>query len=220
MKPAAKRGSRLERLGKRALDLALASGGLVALSPILAGVAVAVRRQLGSPVLFCQPRAGLHGEPFLLFKFRTMREPAPGEDRFASDGDRLTPLGRFLRSTSLDELPSLWNVARGEMSLVGPRPLLLEYTERYTQEQRRRLCVKPGLTGWAVVHGRNALSWSQKFELDVWYVDHFSLALDLRILIQTLAQVVRRQGVSHGDHATMPLFRGELESAQRASPGA
>jgi sugar transferase EpsL len=148
-----------------------------------------------------------------LFKFRTMREPVPGEDRFASDGDRLTPLGRFLRSTSLDELPSLWNVLRGEMSLVGPRPLLLEYTERYTPEQRRRLCVKPGLTGWAVVHGRNALSWSKKFELDVWYVDHFSLALDLKILVQTLAQVVRRQGVSHGDHATMPLFRGELKSA-------
>jgi lipopolysaccharide/colanic/teichoic acid biosynthesis glycosyltransferase len=207
---------RLQRLGKRALDVVVSSAGLVVLAPLLGGIAAVVRSRLGSPALFCQPRAGLHGQPFILFKFRTMREPRPGEDRYASDADRLTPFGRMLRSTSLDELPSLLNVLRGEMSLVGPRPLLLEYNDRYTPEQRRRLCVKPGLTGWAVVNGRNALSWAQKFELDVWYVDHFSLRLDLEILLRTLAQVVRRQGVSHGDHVTMPLFRGS--QAEPAEP--
>jgi len=207
---------------KRALDVGLAGAALALSTPVLGLVGLAVRQRLGSPVLFRQVRTGVGGRPFTLLKFRTMREPKPGEDRFASDGSRLTPLGRFLRSTSLDELPTLYNVLRGEMSLVGPRPLLPEYLERYTPQQRRRLLLKPGVTGWAVVQGRNALSWERKFELDVWYVDHWSLGLDLQILARTLLLVVRRDGVSHRQHATMPVFLGSQVSIehQNGSNGA
>lgn len=196
------------RAVKRVLDIAGATAGLVLSAPVMAGVAFAVRLSMGSPVIFRQVRPGLNGRPFPLYKFRTMREPRPGEDRFESDGARLTPVGRFLRATSLDELPTLWNVVRGDMSLVGPRPLLMEYLERYSPEQARRHEVKPGITGLAQVRGRNSLSWEEKFELDVWYVEHASLGLDLRILAETFVQVALRRGIRHGDHPTMPQFRG------------
>jgi lipopolysaccharide/colanic/teichoic acid biosynthesis glycosyltransferase len=198
----------LYRAAKRCVDLAGAAAGLAVLGPVMLGTAVAVRASMGSPVLFRQPRPGLRGEVFELRKFRTMREPRPGEERFASDADRLTRVGRFLRATSLDELPTLLNVLRGDMSLVGPRPLLVRYLDRYSAEQARRHDVKPGVTGWAQVNGRNALSWDDKLALDVWYVDHASLALDLRILGMTVARVLRRDGVSREGHATMPEFMG------------
>ena len=178
-----------------ALCLALAS-------PVIAAVALAVRAGMGRPVFFLQERPGRFGELFRLVKFRTMRD-GPG-----GDGERLTRLGRFLRSTSLDELPQLWNVLRGELSLVGPRPLLVHYISRYTPEQARRHDVLPGITGWAQVNGRNAISWEQKLALDIWYVDHWSLGLDAQILFRTLAQVLRRRGISQEGHATMPEFLG------------
>lgn len=183
---------------KRAMDVVAAAAGLLVLSPLLAAVALGIRVTMGSPVLFRQPRAGRHGRPFTLAKFRTMRPPRPGEDPWRSDADRLNALGRFLRSSSLDELPTLWNVLRGDMSLVGPRPLLLSYVERYTPEQRRRLEVLPGITGWAQVNGRQNLRFSERIVLDVWYVDHRSLALDLRILLRTVTQVFRSHGVQNG----------------------
>lgn len=198
---------------KRGLDLALASAGLVAAAPVLAGVAAAVRVGIGSPVLFRQRRPGLHGRPFLLAKFRTMTDARGPDGRPLPDDQRLTRLGRLLRATSLDELPELWNVVRGDMSLVGPRPLLMEYLDRYTPEQARRHEVKPGLTGWAAVNGRNALSWDEKFALDVWYVDHRSLTLDLKILARTVLAVVRREGISAEGSATMPVFMGSRAEA-------
>lgn len=193
---------------KRGVDILGASAGLVATSPLLALSALAVRVSMGSPVLFSQERPGLNAKIFKVYKLRTMNEPRPGENRYASDGQRLTRVGSFLRSTSLDELPTLWNVLNGEMSLVGPRPLLVEYLDRYTKEQARRHEVKPGVTGLAQVRGRNAISWEERFELDVWYVDHWSLGLDLKILLETVGLVARRSGVSHGEHPTMPQFTG------------
>ena len=201
----------LARAAKAAMDRAGAAVGLVVCSPLLAVVAVGVRVALGSPVLFRQRRPGLHGEPFDCIKFRTMRN---GE---GSDADRLTAFGRFLRSTSLDELPELLNVLRGQMSLVGPRPLLTEYLERYSVEQARRHEVKPGLTGWAQVNGRNATTWEERLALDVWYVDHWSLALDLRILIRTMGTVLKRRGVSAAGSATMPEFLGSPKVGSSAS---
>jgi lipopolysaccharide/colanic/teichoic acid biosynthesis glycosyltransferase len=194
---------------KRLLDLALVLPGLALLSPLLLAVALAVRLKLGPGVLFCQERPGLHGRPFRILKFRTML-PGPGPD-----AERLTAFGRFLRSTSLDELPELFNVLTGDMSLVGPRPLLLQYLPRYTPQQARRHEVLPGITGWAQVNGRNALTWEQKFALDVWYVDHRSLALDLAILWRTLRAVLRREGISAAGEATMPEFRGSQPAAVR-----
>jgi lipopolysaccharide/colanic/teichoic acid biosynthesis glycosyltransferase len=193
---------------KRALDLVGSSLGLLMTSPVLLGVAVAIRATMGAPVMFRQKRPGLHGEPFELVKFRTMRLPRPGEDVLRTDGDRLTPVGRFLRASSLDELPTLWNVLRGDMSLVGPRPLLVQYLERYTPDQARRHDVKPGVTGWAQINGRNAITWERKFDLDVWYVEHQSFWLDLRILATTVLKVLRREGISHGGEATMGEFMG------------
>ena len=193
---------------KRAFDVAAAAVGLVVLSPVLAGVALAVRLRLGAPVLFRQERPGLHGRPFIMLKFRTMTDARDAAGRLLPDAERLTPLGRLLRSTSLDELPELWNVLRGDMSLVGPRPLLVRYLDRYTPEQARRHEVRPGLTGWAQVNGRNALTWEEKFALDVWYVDHASLALDLKILLLTLRRVLAREGISAAGEATMPEFTG------------
>jgi sugar transferase EpsL len=193
---------------KRALDLSVASVTLLATAPVIAGVAVAIRAAMGSPVLFRQQRPGLHGKPFHLFKFRTMqveRGPSRGPD---GDAQRLTPLGAFLRRTSLDELPQLLNVLRGDMSLVGPRPLMMQYLSRYSPEQARRHDVLPGVTGWAQVHGRNSLSWDEKFALDVWYVDHQSFVLDLRILALTALRVVRPQGIANAGHPTMPEFMG------------
>jgi lipopolysaccharide/colanic/teichoic acid biosynthesis glycosyltransferase len=169
---------------------------------------------LGRPVLFRQERAGLHGRAFSIFKFRTMRKPRPEDDPIAHDFERLTPFGRWLRSTSIDELPSLLNVLKGEMSLVGPRPLLLRYLERYSTEQARRHEVPPGLTGWAQVRGRNRTTWEQRFTDDVWYVDHHTLALDVWILVLTLWRVVQRSGVDAGPQTTMPEFMGTRANDQ------
>jgi sugar transferase EpsL len=194
---------------KRALDVIASAAGLLALSPVLGLVALVVRVNLGSPVFFRQVRPGLHGRPFRLVKFRTMRDAAGPDGRPLPDAERLTPFGRFLRASSLDELPELWNVLRGEMSLVGPRPLLTEYLPLYSPRQARRHEVRPGLTGWAQVNGRNALGWKERLELDVWYVEHRSLALDLRILLRTVATVFARRGISHAGHVTMEPFRGD-----------
>ena len=194
---------------KRLLDIGVSAVALLLGAPLLLVVAVAVRMNLGSPVLFRQQRPGLHGRPFTRVKFRTMRDAIGHDGRPLPDGERLTPFGKLLRSTSLDELPELWNVLRGEMSLVGPRPLLMEYLERYTPEQARRHDVRPGVTGWAQVNGRNALSWEERFRLDVWYVQHRSLRLDLQILTRTLTMVLRRTGVSAHGEATMSRFEGK-----------
>jgi len=193
---------------RRALDAGTALAGLVLAAPVLLGVAAAVRLRLGSPVLFAQERPGLGGRPFILYKFRTMRDAVDAEGEPLPDEQRLTALGRFLRKTSLDELPQLWNVLRGDMGLVGPRPLLPEYLALYTPEQRRRHEVRPGITGWVQVNGRNAVSWDERFRLDVWYVDNRSLALDLRILALTVKKVLVREGISQPGHATAERFRG------------
>jgi len=203
---------------KRCMDLALASAGLCVTSPILCAVAVAIRVTMGRPILFRQQRAGYLGRPFVLYKFRTMLEPDDPRARGPSDEDRLTRLGRFLRSTSLDELPSLWNVVRGDMSLVGPRPLLMRYLPRYSAEQARRHEVRPGVTGWAQVNGRNALTWPEKFALDTWYVDHWSLWLDLKILARTVVKVLTREGISAGGYATMPEFMGNEDCPMGKDP--
>jgi lipopolysaccharide/colanic/teichoic acid biosynthesis glycosyltransferase/glycosyltransferase involved in cell wall biosynthesis len=193
---------------KRIFDVVLATSVLLLLSPLLAALAILIRLRLGSPVLFRQERAGLFGSRFECLKFRTMNDAHDANNQLLPDADRLTRLGRFLRSASLDELPELINVIRGEMSLVGPRPLLAKYLDRYSPEQMRRHEVKPGITGWVQIHGRNALNWDQKFELDLWYVDHWSFGLDLLILFRTAWQVVRRQGITKSGHATMPEFLG------------
>jgi len=201
---------------KRALDVSAAALGLVALSPIMLIVAVAIWVKMGSPVFFTQQRTGLHGRFFKLIKFRTMNAAKGKDGKSLDDRARLTPLGRFLRRTSLDELPELVNVLRGDMSLVGPRPLLPEYLAYYDSEQRRRHDVKPGLTGWAQVNGRNALSWEERFKLDVWYVDHLSFALDLKILAKTVWVALRGAGISADDHATMPRFDEVMAKRQGA----
>ncbi len=203
-------------LRKRLFDLLLTVAGLIFISPVLVLIAVAVALAHGFPILFRQCRPGYKGEPFTLYKFRTMREARGPSGVLLADEARLTGLGRFLRSLSLDELPELINVLRGEMSLVGPRPLLLQYLDRYTAEQARRHEVLPGLTGWAQVNGRNAVSWEDKFRFDVWYVDHWSLWLDVKILAITLWKVLTREGISQAGHATAPEFMG---SAQEADPG-
>jgi lipopolysaccharide/colanic/teichoic acid biosynthesis glycosyltransferase len=196
------------RVAKRALDIVLSALALCLLIPLLAAVALLVRVTMGGPVLFRQVRAGRGGKPFVLYKFRSLRDLYLPDGTLAQDSDRLTPFGRLLRSTSLDELPELLNVLTGDMSLVGPRPLLMEYLPLYTPEQARRHDVRPGITGWAQVQGRNAITWEQKFELDVWYVDHHSLLLDCRILWRTIALVLRREGISHEGQATMARFGG------------
>jgi lipopolysaccharide/colanic/teichoic acid biosynthesis glycosyltransferase len=193
---------------KAAFDRLAACVGLVLLSPLLATVALAIRVDLGSPVLFVQERPGRGGRPFRLVKFRTMREAIDANGLPLPDDERLGRLGRFLRACSLDELPQLWNVLRGDLSLVGPRPLLMRYLPRFTPEQARRHEVLPGVTGWAQVNGRNAIAWEEKFAHDVWYVDHWSLSLDARILLRTLGQVLHRSGISREGHATMPEFLG------------
>jgi sugar transferase EpsL len=194
--------------GKRALDLVLTIAAVPLVVPIMAAMAMLVLFRLGRPVLFRQVRPGRSGRPFELLKFRTMREARAGEDPLTSDAARLGWLGAFLRRTSLDELPELWNVARGEMSLVGPRPLLMEYLSLYSPEQARRHEVRPGMTGLAQVSGRNALTWEEKFRLDVYYVQHYSLTLDMKLLMQTIRAVVTARGVSAEGSATMPQFRG------------
>ncbi|WP_346308538.1 sugar transferase [Limnohabitans sp.] len=194
---------------KRLFDLAASAIGLLLLAVPLALMAWQVRRKLGSPVLFTQVRPGLHGKPFRMVKFRTMTDARDASGALLPDAQRLTPFGRFLRASSLDELPELWNVLRGEMSLVGPRPLLMEYLPLYSPEQARRHEVRPGITGWAQVNGRNAISWADKFALDVWYVDHRSLWLDVRILWLTVRKVLVRDGISAAGEATMPRFEGD-----------
>ena len=191
---------------KRAIDVVGALVGLVVLSPAMLLIAWQVRRELGRPVLFRQDRPGLRGRVFTVYKFRTMRDVRGADGRLLPDEERLTPVGRFLRSTSLDELPELWNVLRGDMSLVGPRPLLVEYLDHYTPEQAKRLKVKPGLTGWSQVNGRNDMPWSEKLAMDSWYAENHSLWLDLRILLRTPWAVATRRGVSLRGHATTVRF--------------
>ncbi|CAN5619205.1 sugar transferase [soil metagenome] len=199
-----------QRIGgaKRAVDVVLAGAGLILSAPLLAAAAAAVRLALGSPVLFRHERAGRGGRPFLLLKLRTMGPPRPGEEGPDHDHLRLTGLGRFLRSSSVDELPSLWNVLRGDLSLVGPRPLPTAYLTRYDERQARRHEVRPGITGWAQVHGRNRLPWPARLELDIWYVEHRSWTVDLRILVLTVVRVITRSDVSAPDRATMDEFTG------------
>jgi lipopolysaccharide/colanic/teichoic acid biosynthesis glycosyltransferase len=197
---------------KRTFDIVASFLGLLFLAPILIVVAWLVRQKLGTPVLFAQKRPGLNGKPFQMYKFRTMTDARDNNGNLLPDADRLTTFGKWLRATSLDELPGLWNVLRGDMSLVGPRPLLIEYLERYTPEQARRHEVKPGITGWAQVNGRNAISWEEKFKLDVWYVENHNLLLDLRILILTLAKLYRRDNISASGHVTMPEFLGQHQT--------
>lgn len=203
-----KRPSLYRRGGKRLLDLALTVPALIVVSPLIALLALLVRLSLGTPVLFRHARPGLGGRPFTLLKLRTMTDATDGEGRLLPDAERLTGLGRWLRRTSLDELPELWNVVRGDLSLVGPRPLLMEYLPLYSPRQARRHQVRPGITGWAQVHGRNAVSWPEKLALDVEYVERCSLRLDLSILARTVALVIKGEGVSAEGHATMPRFRG------------
>jgi lipopolysaccharide/colanic/teichoic acid biosynthesis glycosyltransferase len=193
---------------KRALDLLISGVALLLLAPLLAALALLVRVKLGSPALFHQQRPGLNGKPFLMRKFRTMTDARSADGQLLPDAVRLTPLGRWLRATSLDELPELWNVLAGDMSIVGPRPLLMEYLPLYTPEQARRHEVRPGITGWAQVNGRNALSWEAKFDLDVWYVDHASLGLDLRILALTVRRILQPQGINAPGSATAEKFTG------------
>jgi len=187
---------RFELTIKRVIDVLGAIAGMTLLSPILAWTAVAVIAGQSRPVFFRQERPGLHGKPFTIIKFRTMRSPRPGEVWYDTDAQRVTRIGRILRSTSIDELPELWNVLRGEMSLIGPRPLLVEYLDHYTAEERRRHEMRPGITGWAAVNGRHASRFEDRLKLDVWYVDHWSLGLDVRILVQTVSQVLRRTDVA------------------------
>jgi len=195
---------------KRTLDMVASCIALALLAPILAAVAIMVRRRMGSPVLFRQVRPGLDGKPFEMIKFRTMRNSVGPDGQPLSDAERLTAFGAFLRSTSLDELPELWNVLKGEMSLVGPRPLLMEYLPLYSPEQARRHEVRPGVTGWAQVNGRNAIGWAEKFALDVWYVDNRSLWLDLKIMVLTVLRIIRRDGINAEGSVTAEKFTGQI----------
>ncbi len=198
---------------KRLIDITASGAALVALSPVLAVTAYKVKKNLGSPVLFKQTRPGLDGKPFEMIKFRTMKDGTDKDGNLLPDSERLTPFGQKLRSTSLDELPELWNVLKGDMSLVGPRPLLMEYLPLYNSEQARRHNVRPGVTGYAQVNGRNAISWEEKFKLDTWYVDNQSLWLDIKILAKTVRQVLIKDGISAAGEATMSKFTGS-ESVQ------
>ena len=198
---------------KRGFDVLGALAGLVLLAPLLLGIALVIARRMGWPVLFAQSRPGRDGQLFTMYKFRTMRDVVDADGRVLADAERLTPLGKMLRTTSLDELPELLNVLRGDMSLVGPRPLLVEYLPLYSPKQARRHDVRPGITGWAQVNGRNAITWEEKFSRDVWYVDHRSLALDLRILLVTLGRVITGDGVSAAGEATTRRFTGAPTAA-------
>ena len=193
---------------KRFFDVVLSFSALVLLAPVIVIVAWQIRRKLGSPVLFRQIRPGLDGKPFEMVKFRTMRDAVDSHGNPLPDAERMTSFGNFLRSSSLDELPELWNVLKGDMSLVGPRPLLMEYLPLYSEEQARRHEVRPGVTGWAQINGRNAISWEDKFKLDVWYVDNRSLWLDIKILWLTVKKVLVRDGISAEGEATMSKFTG------------
>jgi lipopolysaccharide/colanic/teichoic acid biosynthesis glycosyltransferase len=204
---------------QRTLDILVAATMLILTAPVMFGVAVLVGWRLGRPVFFRQERPGLYGQAFTMVKFRTMRD-VDLQRGLITDADRLTCLGKMLRATSIDELPTFWNILRGDMSLVGPRPLLVRYLDRYTPRQARRHLVRPGMTGLAQVRGRNALSWEDRFELDVWYVEHRTLSLNLRILAETVLTVLRRDGITAAGDATMPEFFGPLNSATRRQTGA
>lgn len=195
---------------KRSFDIVCSFFGLLLLSPLILILAWMIRRKLGGPVLFRQLRPGKNGAPFQMIKFRTMREATDGSGRPLPDSERMTPFGSFLRASSLDELPELWNVLKGEMSLVGPRPLLMQYLPLYTAAQNRRHEVRPGVTGWAQVNGRNSLSWDEKFKLDVWYVENRSLWLDVKILFLTVRKVLIKEGISQENNATMEPFTGSV----------
>ena len=196
------------QLRKRFFDLAAVIPSVIILSPLLVLIGILVRLKIGSPVLFRQVRPGLHGKTFILYKFRTMTEKRDGQGNLLPDAQRLTSFGRFLRDASLDELPELVNVIRGDMSIVGPRPLLMQYLDRYTPEQARRHEVKPGITGWAQVNGRNAITWEDKFRLDVWYVDNMSLGLDMKIIAMTIWKILKQEGINQPGHATAEKFKG------------
>ena len=200
---------------KRLFDIVASVVALVVLSPVITVVAWKVHRKLGSPVLFCQTRPGLNAKPFQMIKFRTMRDTTDAKGNPLPDSERMTGFGSFLRASSLDELPELWNVLKGDMSLVGPRPLLVEYLPLYSPEQSRRHELRPGVTGWAQVNGRNALSWEERFRLDVWYVDNQSFWLDLKILFMTVKRVLVREGISAEGEATMPKFTGSTERGKQ-----
>jgi sugar transferase EpsL len=200
---------------KRLFDLALSIPAFFFLSFFMLIIAVSIRLKIESPFIFRQVRPGLHGKPFVIYKFRTMTDARDNDGNLLPDGERLTRLGRFLRMTSMDELPEFFNVIKGDMSIVGPRPLLMQYLDRYTFEQARRHEVKPGITGWAQVNGRNAISWEDKFKLDIWYVDNWSVWLDLKIILMTVVKVLRRDGISQTGHATAQEFLGSHAKAQR-----
>jgi sugar transferase EpsL len=199
-------------IGKRIFDFALALLALIILSPLIVYIAALVRTKLGSPVLFRQLRPGLGGVPFTIYKFRTMTNKRDAQGKLLPDGERLPRFGRFLRSTSLDELPELLNVLKSEMSIVGPRPLLMQYLGRYTPEQMRRHDIKPGVTGLAQINGRNVLSWEEKFALDTWYIDHYSFGLDLKIILLTVLKILRREGINQPGQATAEEFMGSNKS--------
>ena len=200
---------------KRLFDLAVAVPSVIILLPVFILIGFFVRMKIGSPVLFRQERPGLHDEPFVIYKFRTMTDERDGGGKLLPDGERLTRLGRFLRKTSMDELPELFNVIKGDMSIVGPRPLLVQYLGRYTPEQARRHEVKPGITGWAQVNGRNAISWEDKFNLDVWYVDNWSLWLDVKIIVMTIWKILKREGINQPGQATAVEFMPHAKSQRR-----
>ncbi|MDQ0859282.1 sugar transferase [Bacillus sp. V2I10] len=197
---------------KRIFDLAASIIILILFSPILITVTILVKNKLGSPIFFKQQRPGLFGKPFYFYKFRTMTDEKNEFGELLHDQYRLTSFGKFLRKTSIDEFPQLINVIKGDISLVGPRPLLMEYLPLYIGEQKKRHLVKPGITGWAQINGRNSISWEEKFELDVWYVENQSFFLDLKILFLTIKKVIISEGIKHGEHATMPVFRGSLKN--------
>lgn len=193
---------------KRAFDLTMAAVAILVLAPLLAVVALLVFLKLGGPVLYKQVRPGLHGKPFELFKFRSMIDAYDDEGEPLPNDQRITPFGQMLRSLSLDELPELWNIFKGDMSFVGPRPLLMDYLPLYNERQSRRHEVRPGLTGWSQINGRNSLSWEEKFEFDIWYVENASFGLDIKIILMTFLTVLRREGISHEGDVAMPRFRG------------
>jgi len=198
------------QLEKRLFDLVIAGPSVIFLSPLLIFIGILVRMKIGSPVLFKQVRPGLHGRSFVIYKFRTMTDERDEDGNLLSDGKRLSRLGQFLRMSSMDELPEFFNVIKGEMSIVGPRPLLMRYLDRYTPEQARRHEVKPGITGWAQVNGRNAISWEDKFKLDVWYVDNWSVWLDVKIIAMTVLKVLKREGISQKGQATASEFNPQI----------
>lgn len=200
---------------KRLMDIVASAVGLVFLCPLLAVTAVLIQAKLGSPIFFRQTRPGLNGKPFVILKFKTMSNDRDGNGNLLPDSQRLCKFGHLIRAMSLDELPELSNVFKGDMSLVGPRPLLMRYLDRYTPEQKRRHLVKPGITGWAQINGRNSLSWDEKFELDIWYVDNWSLWLDIRIIFITIRKVLMREGICAAGEETMPEFRPKISQTKR-----